>query len=58
MSESSSNELLKWLDEQIKDAKHHHKRDTNPRHDAITLGKIRAYNSVRIELVGEAHSEQ
>lgn len=44
-------QLLPWLDEQVESSRESYHRDTNDRHTTISLGKIRAYKSVRKEII-------
>jgi hypothetical protein len=54
MREQESDEIedtLQWLKTRIEESRESYKRDTNDRHTAISLGKIRAYKDVRKEIL-------
>lgn len=56
VARSPMDELVLYVEHRLNDAKHHHERETNPRHDAISTGKIRAYNDV-LSFMNDAESE-
>ncbi len=45
--------LETWLDDRIEETRESYNRDTNHRHTAISLGKLRAYRHVRVEVSEE-----